>query len=201
MSDILQYLDGLNHALNEATVLGLDLDLEKRYVYVTISPIALLVDGSVPKDNRLLLAFENVGRIAASLTPGQTSKAMAFEPSKLAEKFDEFKYEKIYGWEFINNGENLFKRWQEDKSFDLILLSNHDQQNTMDLFQEDKYSSKSIDVRIWFEHFHIYDNELCPVEFETFISNGKRGWEKLYASGWTINEDDLRGKLKFAGML
>lgn len=198
MSDISQDLkDGLNYALNEATILGLDLDMNRGNVFVTFSPIAILADGAIPADNRFLFAFRNVGRIAASLTLERDGKALEFEPSQLPDKLDEFKNEQLYGWEFIDNGEKLFKDWQNNKSLDLILSNDFEKQHTIDLFQEDKYSNKSLDIRIWFKHIDIYDSSLRKVDIQTFIENGKRGWGKLYESGWTTNDSDLGEKLKF----
>ncbi|MBO9683460.1 MAG: hypothetical protein J7502_12460 [Flavisolibacter sp.] len=197
MCDISQDLkEGLNYALNEASILGLDLDLSRRAVFVTFSPIAILTDGTLPADNRFLFAFRKVGRIAASLTPERDGKALEFEPSQLSDELDEFKNEQIYGWEFIDNGEKLFEDWQDNKSFDLILSNDFDKQHTIDLFQEDKCSNKSIDLRIWFQNIDIYDSGLQKVSIQTFNENGKRGWDKLYESGWTTNDSDLGEKLK-----
>jgi len=191
--------DGLNFALNEATLLGLDFDEKQRNVYVTFSPIAIQTDGTVPADNRVLFAFKNVGRIASSLTLKKDTDAIKFEARELAEKINEYKNEQLYGWEFIDNGANLFKDWESNKSFDLILNESFEDQHTIDLFQEDKYSTKSIDIRLWFDTIEIFDSNLNPVTFQTFIDNGKRGWEKINQSGWTTNEKELGEKLKLPG--
>ena len=197
MADITQEIKvGLNFALNEATILGLDFDKSQQIVYVTFYPLAIQVDGTIPQDNRFLFAFVNVGRLAASLTLDKDSEAIKFEADRLAEKVGEYKNEQIYGWEFIDNGSKLFKDWEDNKSFDLIMNDNFEEQQTIDLFQEDKYSTKSIDIRIWFETIEIFDSNLNPMPIQTFIDNGKRGWEKLYESGWTTTEIELSNKLK-----
>lgn len=197
MTDISQDIkDGLNCALNEATILGLDFDENKKTVYVTFNPIATQSDGLIPQDNRFLFAFKNVGRLASSLTIDKSAKAINFEARLLADKMSEYKNEQLYGWEFIDNGDKIFKTWEHNKSFDLILDNNFERQHTIDLFQEDKYSKKNIDIRIWFETIKIFDSSLKPVDIQTFIDNGKRGWEKLFKSGWTTNENEPMEKLK-----
>lgn len=188
--------DGLNFALNEATVLGFDFDELERTAYVTISPIAIQSDGTIPQDNRILLAFKNVGRLASSLTLDRDTDAVKFEVRDLAERMSEYKNEQLYGWEFIDNGDKLFKDWENNKSLDLILNERFQDQHTIDLFQEDKYSTKSIDMRIWFDTIEIFDSNLNPMTFQTFIDNGKRGWEKINQSGWTTTENELGKKLK-----
>ena len=80
-------------------------------------------------------------------------------------------------------------------SFDKIIFDGYEKQHTIDLFQEDKYSKKIIDIRIWFDKIEIFDCELKQFEIQTFIDNGKRGWDKLYKDGWTTNENDLKEKL------
>ena len=58
-----------------------------------------------------------------------------------------------------------------------------------------KYSKKTIDIRIWFDSIEIFDSDLRPFNIQTFIDNGKRGWDKLYESGWKTTEVELNEKL------
>ena len=190
--------DGLNLALNEANIIGLDFDEKQKVVYVTFYPIAIQQDGTPPSDNRFLFAFKNVGRLASSLTLNKDAKAIQFEPKQLANKISEYKNEQIYGWEFIDNGDLIFKEWEDNKSFDLIINNDFVKQHTIDLFQEDKYSTKSIDIRIWFDIIEIFDSNLKSFDIQTFIDNGKRGWDKLYESGWKTTETELKEKLKLS---
>jgi hypothetical protein len=69
-----------------------------------------------------------------------------------------------------------------------------EKQHTIDLFQNDKFSYKAIDIRIWFDEFEIYNSRIKPISIETFISNGKRGWTKLYEEGWETQSEN-RDKL------
>ena len=188
--------DGLDFALNEASVLGLDFDEKNRTVYITFYPIAIQADGKIPIDNRFLFAFRNVARLASSLILDNDTIAIKFEPSQLADKISEYKNEQLYGWEFFDNGDKIFKDWQDNKSFDLIINNNFIAQHTIDIFQEDKFSKKTIDVRIWFDNIDIFDSNLKPYDIQTFIDNGKRGWAKLDQSGWTTTDKELGDKLR-----
>ena len=197
MTDITEDIkDGLNLALNEAIIVGLDFDKERKTVYLTFYPIAIQQDGTIPNDNRFLFAFRNVGRLASSLTLEPETKAIKFDTNELSDKMSEFKNESLYGWEFIDNDEELiFKQWKDNVSFDKIFSDTFEKQHTIDLFQEDKYSKKTIDIRIWFDTIEMFDSDLKPFDAQTFIANGKRGWDKLYKDGWTTTEVELKGKL------
>lgn len=197
MTDITQDIkDGLNLALNEAIIVGLDFDRERKTVYLTVYPIAIKEDGTIPNDNRFLFAFRNVGRLASSLTLDTDTASIKFEPNKLSDQMNEFKNESLYGWEFIDNDEELiFKQWKDNMSFDTIITADFEKQHTIDLFQQDKYSKKTIDIRIWFDSIEIFDSILKPFDTQTFIDNGKRGWDKLYKEGWATTEAELKEKL------
>lgn len=197
MTDITEDIkDGLNLALNEAIIVGLDFDKERKTVYLTLYPIAIQQDETIPNDNRFLFAFRNVGRLASSLTLEPETKAIKFDTNELSDKMSEFKNESLYGWEFIDNDEELiFKQWKDNVSFDKIFSDTFEKQHTIDLFQEDKYSKKTIDIRIWFDKIEMFDSDLEPFDAQTFIDNGKRGWDKLYKDGWTTTEAELKGKL------
>lgn len=80
MTEIIQDIkDGLNFALNEAIILGLDFDEVSKTVYLTLYPIAIQEDGTIPNDNRFLFAFRNVGRLASSLTLNLETEAIKFD--------------------------------------------------------------------------------------------------------------------------
>ena len=186
---------GLNTALNEAAILGVDFSIADKICCVTFYPIALWEDGSIPDDNRVLFVFHNINRIAASLTKEPDTAAIPFEPEKLPDIFSEFKHESLYGWNFIDNGKKIYKDWENNKSFDLIISESYKGQHTIDLFQEDRYSNKNIDLRIWFDEIKIFDSKNNPISLEVFIANGIRGWKKLYKDRWsTLAADEELGQ-------
>ena len=71
-------------SLNEATILGVEFDEEKKLVSVSFAVIAMDKNGNVPNDNRLLFIFKPVGRFIASYRKGHWDDKNAtiekFEP-------------------------------------------------------------------------------------------------------------------------
>ena len=173
-------IDGINLALNEATILGVELQKEKEIVVVTFSPVALDINGQVPTDNRVQFVFKPIGKFIASYRLGRwddkSAQVVKFEPEQILEKVEEFKHVSIYGWEFINcNDEN---HWLDRLSFDFNSENQHGRQNTIDLFQDG--GNKHIDMKIWFDDFEIVNPKYEKIELQTFIDNGKRGWDGIY---------------------
>ncbi|MBN8699578.1 MAG: hypothetical protein J0L54_08185 [Chitinophagales bacterium] len=173
-------IDGINLALNEATILGVEFQKEKEIVVVTFSPVALDINGQVPTDNRVQFVFKPIGKFIASYRLGRwddkSAQVVKFEPEQILEKVEEFKHVSIYGWEFINcNDEN---HWLDRLSFDFNSENQHGRQNTIDLFQDG--GNKHIDMKIWFDDFEIVNPKYEKIELQTFIDNGKRGWDGIY---------------------
>ena len=173
-------IDGINLALNEATILGVEFQKEKEIVVVTFSPVALDINGQVPTDNRVQFVFKPIGKFIASYRLGRwddkSAQVVKFEPEQILEKVEEFKHVSIYGWEFINcNDEN---HWLDRLSFDFNSENQHGRQNTIDLFQDG--GNKHIDMKIWFDDFEIVNPKYEKIELQTFIDNGTRGWDGIY---------------------
>jgi hypothetical protein len=169
-------------ALNEATILGVEFDEEKRLVSVSFAVVAMDKNGNVPDDNRLLFVFKPVGRFIASYRNGHWDDKNAniekFEPKDILEIIQRFKGQAIYGWEFVNCGDKDFDTWKDRLSFDYSTGDNIGLTNTIDLFQEG--GDKHIDFRIWFDDFEILTPKYDKVELQDFIDNGKRGWDAVY---------------------
>lgn len=171
-------------ALNEATILGVEFDEEKKLVSVSFAVVAMDKDGNVPDDNRLLFIFKPVGRFVASYRNGHWDDKNAtiekFEPKDILEIIQRFKGQAIYGWDFVNCGDKGFNNWNDRLSFDYSTGDNLGLTNTIDLFQEG--GDKHIDFRIWFDDFEILTPKYEKVGLEEFIENGKRGWDAVYAN-------------------
>ena len=64
------------------------------------------------------------------------------------------------------------------------LLQQSSEMNTIDLFAEQVGKDEvTIDVRIWFSDFRIFDINDKELTKEEFAENGKRGWNQLYETG------------------
>ncbi len=171
-------------ALNEATLLGVEFDKEKNLVACSFALVAMDKDGNVPKDNHFLFIFKPVGRFVTSLRNGHWDDKDAtidyFEPNDILTKIKSFNGQSIYGWDFVNCGDEDFNKWKDRLSFDYSTGETIGLANTIDLFQEG--FERHIDIRIWFDDFEILTPKYEPVDLEEFLENGKRGWDAVYAN-------------------
>jgi|JI7StandDraft_1071085.scaffolds.fasta_scaffold102923_2 hypothetical protein len=169
-------------ALNEANLLGVEFDKEKNLVACSFALVAIDKAGNIPKDNRLLFIFKPVGRFVASYRNGYWDDKNAvvekFEPHDILEVVKRFNGQSIYGWDFVNCGDNEFDSWKDRLSFDYSTGDNIGLTNTIDLFQE--RGNRHLDFRIWFDDLEILTPQYEPVELEEFLENGKRGWDAIY---------------------
>lgn len=177
-------------ALNEATILGVEFDEEKKLVSVSFAVVAIDKNGNVPDDNRLLFIFKPVGRFTASYRNGHWDDKNAtiekFEPKDILEIIQRFQGQAIYGWDFVNCGDKNFDTWKDRLSFDYSTGDNIGLTNTIDLFQED--GDKHIDFRIWFDNFEILTSKYEKVELQDFIDSGIRGWDAVYENNEKMGE-------------
>lgn len=130
---------GLNVALNEAKLLGVEFDPDREIVAATVSPIALDEAGKVPTDNRVQLVFSPVGRLIASYRLGrwndEHASVVGFEPDQLFQKVSEFGGCPIYGWEFIDSAKASDANWENKLSCKFESPQAHGRQHTITLFQ------------------------------------------------------------------
>jgi hypothetical protein len=93
--------DGLGVALNEATLLGVEIALETRRAAATLAVLTLPLEGPGPKDSRVQIVFEGLGRVAASLRRGRWDDLAAlvepFGVNELLPKVQSFEGLPIYG--------------------------------------------------------------------------------------------------------
>jgi len=175
-------INGTNLALNEATLLGVEFHRDKEIVVASLKPVAIDQNGHVPTDNRVQFVFKPVGKFIASYRLGhwndKTAPLIKFEPEEILEKVEQFGHCPIYGWEFIDCKEESDCSWLDKLSFDFNSLNNHGREHSIELFQEG--GDKHIDIKIWFDEFEIYNPKYEKVELQTFIDNGKRGWDAVY---------------------
>jgi hypothetical protein len=177
-----EIINGINVALNEATLLGVEFHRDKEIVAVTFAPVAIDENGQVPTDNRVQFVFKPVGRFIASYRLGhwddKTAPIVKFEPEQILERVEEFGHCAIYGWEFIDCKKEGDYSWLDKLSFDFNSDCNHGKEHSIELFQEGAY--KHIDIKIWFDEFEIYSPSYEKIKVHTFIDNGKRGWDGVY---------------------
>jgi hypothetical protein len=172
---------GLGIALNEATLLGVEVDTTRNIAAATFSVLTLPKEGSPPDDPRRQILFSPVGRVAASLRLGRwddpTANVVPFQIEELLSIVQSFGGLPIYGWEFFDVHDQNFIRWSDRLSLDY--RSGVDGfEHSIELFQEG--NGKHLDFRLWFNELQIKDPEGNAVSLSDFTDGGRRWWDALY---------------------
>ncbi len=175
-------------ALNEATLVGVDVSAEERRVSVTLAVLALPADsGPPPDDPRVQLILQPVGRIAASFRHGNwddtDARVESFELDRLAEVVASFEQQAVYGWEFLDVPEEAdFASWRNRLSLDWRSEPGGTE-HTLDLFQEGTWdASRHLDLRFWFDELRIFGPNRLEVAFDDFTAAGVRWWDGLHSN-------------------
>lgn len=173
--------DGLNIALNEATLLEIKLSSDKKKMAMTFDVLSLPSQDKVKLiDQKIFLILYNIGRIAISLKKGnwddKNAKIIKLSIDNFAEVLKKNCGYPIYGNDFFNCEKNDFVTWKERLSLNIV---NEDGsvKNTLDIFQEGK---NHLDMRIWFEGLKILSLHQNEISIEDFIAGGKRWWGAFY---------------------
>jgi hypothetical protein len=169
---------GLGVALNEATLLGAEIDIDRRLAGITLSVLTLPLEGPPPLDSRIQMLLSPVGRVAASLRNGlwndPNAKVVRFEIDQLLEVVEGFK-EPIYGWKFFDV-EDDFEEWKDRLSFDRC-LGEGGRCHSLSLFQEG--ADRHLDLCIWFDDMEIRDASGRVLQLNEFIAGGERWWNAM----------------------
>jgi hypothetical protein len=179
-----QQVSDFGVALNEATLIGIEVSAEERGVVVTLAVLALPPGGGAsPEDPRVQILLQPVGRIVASLRDREGERVDRIDLDEL-ESLAGSGQQPIYGWEFLD----VAGEPQELKAPSLDWRSEPGgTSHTLDLFQE----IPDLDVRIWFDELRIFDPDRVEIPFDEFTAAGVRWWDALYAGdsrteGWGI---------------
>ena len=171
----------LGAALEEATLLGVEVDADMRSAAATFSVLTLPEHGPAPADPRVQFRFERVGRVAASLRLGRWNDASAavvpFRLDELLSTVQGFGGLAVYGAEFFDC-EDDFATWQDRLSLDWRSEAG-DLTHSIVLFQEGH--DRHLDLRIWFGDLEIRSPSGEPIGFEEFYAGSKRWWDGLRA--------------------
>ncbi len=173
---------GIGVALNEAKLLGVEVDRERRIAAITFSVLALPADGAPPRnDSRVSMVLEQVGRVVASLRNAHWNDDRApAVPMSLEELFNtvqSFGGLPVYGWEFIDT-EQGYEGWENRTSLDES-IDGGSMLHSMMLFQEGH--DRHLDLRIWFGGLRVYRPDYTEIPLQEFIGAGKRWWDGLFS--------------------
>jgi hypothetical protein len=173
---------GLSIALNEATLLGVEVDTNRQLAAATFSALALPEEGSPPDDPRVQFIFVPVGRVAASLRLGRwddpQAEVVPFSIEELLSVVQSFGGLPIYGWEFFDIDDKDFVRWSDRLSFDYRSGAEGFTHSIL-LFQEGH--DRHLDICLWFNELEIKDSQGNDILLREFIEGGKRWWDGLYS--------------------
>lgn len=173
---------GLGVALNEATLLGIELDTQRRLVGATFGVLTLPPNGgSMPDDRRVQFILAPVGRVAACLRQGRWDDSAApvvpMAPSDLLAVVQSFGGLPIYGWEFFDVAEQelpalgprLSLDWRSEPGGTAHFIR---------LFQD--APDRHLDIRVWFDALVIRDPRGAELSIDEFVSGGRRWWDAFY---------------------
>lgn len=185
----------LDLAFNESKINYAEIHSDS--VEVLFDCISMNENGEFPDDNRHKVVFPNYGRIVVSYRNGAWDNESAivdtFRPKELKNKFSGLILDSMYGWEFINLDDSHFDKWSNKISLDKINHSSWSNMNTIDLFAEQVGKDEvTIDMRIWFEDFIIFDFKGNELTKKQFAENGQRGWNQLYDTGISTENHKTR---------
>ena len=177
--------DGLGTALNEAALLGVEYDLARGLVGITVSVLTLPEnDAPEPADCRRQLILTKVGRLAAALRNSRwddvTASPVQLDAADLLSTVQAFGGQPIYGWRFINHADPAWDVWKDRLSLD-VQSSDGALTNRLMLFQEGDTIKRHLDIWIWFEDLLIRDAAGNTIEPDEFVAGGVRWWDALHA--------------------
>jgi len=159
----------MNVALNEASFLGLAVDMSRLAIGIELEPLRL------PQEDQgqIGLRLFPIGRLAASLVErGVTTKDLTVD--QLSAAVASFGGRPIYGWEFFNPPSSSLNSWLDRLSLD-VPGDPRSLNHCLHLFQETR--ERSLDVGIWFAELA----STGPRSLDDIAAAGKRWWDAVAA--------------------
>jgi hypothetical protein len=173
---------GLNVALNEADLLGFEVDPGRRIAAATFRVLTLPEIGPAPDDRRVQFLFRPVGRVAASLRDGRwddpEAPVVPFALGELLSIVQSFGGLPVYGWEFIDVHAKELEKWGDRLSIDWT-SGDDGRSHSITVFQEP--GNRILDLCVWFDELEIRDPQRGVVPVDAFVAAGKRWWDAFYA--------------------
>jgi hypothetical protein len=169
-------VDGLNVAVNEARLLGIEVDLARKRAIVELSVLTLPESGPAPQDPVRVLHLSPVGRVVIGFSANGVIQRVASE--ELSDLVHSFGGQPIYGWEFFGSGTSDLdpvQRVSRDLRLGEVGLS-----WKVQLFQEST-AGRHLEVCLWFDELHVTDASGSEIGLTDFIAGGKRWWDGAFA--------------------
>ncbi|MBO0699664.1 MAG: hypothetical protein J2P46_14810, partial [Zavarzinella sp.] len=175
----------LGIALNEADLLGFEVDPARRIAAATFRVLTLPAGGHPPEDRRVQMLFRPVGRVAASLRNGfwndEAAEVVPFSLSDLLGVVQSFGGQPVYGWEFFDIHDKELARWGNRLSLDW--RSGPDGlSRSIAVFQSSGAGpARHLDLCVWFDELEVRRTDGAVIRLEEFAASGRRWWDAMYA--------------------
>ena len=182
MSLTTEQRSGLNVALNEADLLGVEVDLERRVGAATFAVLSLPESGPVPDDRRVQFLFGRIGRVAVSVRNGRwddpTAEVVPLSIDELLPTVQSFGGLPIYGWEFIDCHAKGLASWGKRLSLDWT-SGDDGLSHSITVFQDSE--DRILELCVWFDQLAIRSPRGADIPIDSFVASGKRWWDAFYA--------------------
>jgi len=174
----------LGVALNEADLLGFEVDPARRIAAATFRVLTLPAEGPPPEDRRVQILLRPVGRVAASLRNGRwddkAAEVVPFSLSELLEVVQSFGGQPVYGWEFFDIHEKDSVKWANRLSLDWQSGADGLSRSNS-VFQESSAGpARHLDLCVWFDELEMRRPDGTMVSLEDFAAGGRRWWDAMY---------------------
>lgn len=168
----------LGIALNEADLLGFEVDPDRRVAAATFRVLTLPDIGPPPEDSRVRMLFRPVGRVAASLRNGfwndDAAEVVPFALGELLGVVQSFGGRAIYGWEFFDLHEKELGRWGDRLSLDWRSGA-EGVSRSITVFQSSGAGPiRHLDLCVWFDELEIRRPDGAVVPPAEFAAGGRR---------------------------
>jgi len=184
MADWAKMRDDLGVALNEADLLGFEVDPCRRMAGATFRILTLPADGSPAGDSRVQMLFRPVGRVVASLRNGfwndEAAEVIPFPLAELLSVVQSFGSQPVYGWEFFDIHDKELSRWGDRLSLDWRSGSDG-LSRSISLFQSSGAGpDRHLDLCVWFDELEVRRLDGAVLSLEEFVAGGRRWWDAMY---------------------
>jgi len=173
---------GLDVALNEALVLGFEVDPERRYAAATFLVLTLPEEGPAPEDRRVQLLFRPVGRVSAGYwqreNPDAPWQLIPFGIDQLLDVVQALDHPAVEGWSTFDIDDSSLRA--EDRGPSLDWESGPDGREhsiTIGPIGRDQ----ALDLTVWFDALEVRTPTGEVIPLDEFIAGGKRWWDGLHS--------------------
>ena len=194
----------LEVALNESDVVGVRLDPARAYVDVLLHVIALPESGPLMKDGRRIMRLKRPAELRFLLRRDPIGEQAATQPAiPLADEaavetfFDSLAWGgSIYGRRFFDEP-GLTRDWPADPSLRIPVRTEGGAHsfywfNECGVERDGETQAFCIEGTVTFDDLLVLDAEAREIPIETFIADGVRQWDALYAHDERLSVDAQR---------